>query len=72
MDRKHYKTLNPAYEPIKIIQYYDLDFCLGNVIKYVLRAGKKDGNSTMNDLLKAKDYINYAIDHLKPDNGDMP
>ena len=31
---------NP-YEAIKIIEAYDLNFSLGNVIKYVLRAGKK-------------------------------
>ena len=39
------------YEAIKIIESYDMNFNLGNVIKYTLRAGKKlDG---VEDLTKS-------------------
>ena len=38
-----------------------LDFLLGNVIKYVCRAGHKDHESELDDLLKAKVYIEKKI-----------
>lgn len=39
----------------------DLDFLLGNVVKYVCRAGTKPGESRLDDLLKAQAYIDKAI-----------
>lgn len=39
----------------------DLDFVLGNVVKYVVRAGTKPGESRLDDLLKAQAYITKAI-----------
>lgn len=56
----HYEKTD--YEPIKIINHYNLNFNLGNVIKYVLRAGKKENNSKLSDLRKAVDYLMYEID----------
>ena len=56
----HYEKTD--YEPIKIINHYNLNFNLGNVIKYVLRAGKKEDNSKLSDLRKAVDYLMYEID----------
>lgn len=35
------------YEPVKVIQDWGLSFCLGNVVKYLARAGRKDGNSKL-------------------------
>jgi hypothetical protein len=37
-----------------------IGFYKGNIIKYVIRAGKKD--SAIKDLKKAKDYINFYMD----------
>ena len=34
----------------------------GNVIKYLLRAGKKKKNSAVKDLNKAKDYLENLIE----------
>lgn len=59
----HYGGDENPFEPIKIIQYYNLNFELGNTIKYVLRAGKK--NNTIEDLEKAKQYLQFEIDKLK-------
>jgi len=56
----HYEKT--VYEPIRIINHYNLNFNLGNVIKYVLRAGKKENNSKLSDLRKAIDYLKYEID----------
>lgn len=36
-------------------------FCLGNVLKYVSRAGKKDMDKELEDLNKAKWYLDKAI-----------
>lgn len=37
-----------------------IGFYKGNIIKYVVRAGKKE--SAVEDLLKAKSYINFYLD----------
>jgi len=39
----------------------NLDFLTGNVVKYVCRAGLKDYESELDDLLKAKAYIEKKI-----------
>jgi len=58
-------SINPLYykdnsiEPIDVIEDWNLNFNLGNVIKYVARAGKKDDKLT--DLKKAKWYIEREI-----------
>lgn len=56
------------YEPVKVIQDWGLSFCLGNVIKYLARTGRKDGNSKLQDLLKAKQYIEFEIEGLENEN----
>jgi len=53
-------------EPIDFIQANDLGFCEGNVIKYVLRHKDKDG---LQDLLKAKQYIEFLINTYGDSNG---
>jgi hypothetical protein len=50
---------------IKVIHAHNLGFDLGNVIKYVLRAGKKNKDTEIQDLEKAKNYIDYRIKELK-------
>lgn len=43
------------FEVIDIIEDYNLDFCLGNAVKYILRAGKKD--DIIQDINKAIWYL---------------
>ena len=50
---------------IELINAQNLNFNLGNVVKYVCRASKKDGENTLSDLEKAKDYINFEIERVK-------
>ena len=52
-------------QPIDLINAQDLNFNLGNVVKYVCRAGKKQGENILSDLDKAKNYINYEIERIK-------
>ncbi|WP_289683792.1 DUF3310 domain-containing protein [Faecalibaculum rodentium] len=58
----HYK-LDP--EPIAVIKAWGLDFCLGNVLKYVARAGRKAGESRDSDLHKAMNYLRLALEDEK-------
>ena len=52
---------------IEVIEYIEdkkLGFCLGNAIKYISRAGKKDSDKEIEDLKKAKWYIDRLIKEL--------
>ena len=53
------------YETIEIIDAWKLDFCLGNAVKYISRAGKKSKETEIEDLEKAIWYINHKIHLLK-------
>ena len=53
---------------IEVIDYIEdkkLGFCLGNAIKYISRAGKKDPSKEVEDLRKAKWYIERRIKELE-------
>lgn len=52
-----------SYEPKDVIRDWDLNFNLGNVVKYISRAGRK-GNA-LDDLRKAKTYLEFEIKHLE-------
>lgn len=52
------------YEPIDVINDWDLGFNLGNAVKYISRAGRKDPGATLQDLKKARWYIDYELDRL--------
>lgn len=56
---KHYN--NTSIEPIEVIEDWDLSFHLGNAIKYIKRAGQKDGNTFEEDIQKAIWYLNRSI-----------
>ena len=61
----HYGGKDNPYEAIKVIDAWNLDFCLGNVVKYISRAGKKDNNSAIQDLKKALWYLEHEIESMK-------
>lgn len=61
----HYGGQHSPTEAIKVIRAWDLGFSLGNAVKYISRAGKKDKKKTIEDLEKAAWYINEEINHLK-------
>lgn len=62
----HYKGDMPV-QCIDISEKFN--FCLGNVIKYVWRAGKKEGSDILEDLQKADWYLNREISHLEQARG---
>jgi hypothetical protein len=51
-----------TYEAIKVIEAWQLDFHLGNVLKHIARAGKK--GDQLIDLKKAQFYLNRKINTL--------
>ena len=59
---QHYQG---TIQPIDLINAQNLNFNLGNVVKYVCRAGKKQGENVLSDLEKAQNYINYEIERIK-------
>lgn len=58
--QKHYTQWD--IQPITFIVANKLNFCQGNVIKYVMRYNQKNG---LEDLKKAKVYIDYLIQELE-------
>ena len=64
---KHYNT--GKIEVIEFIEDKKLNFHLGNAVKYVSRAGKKDPNKHIEDLEKAVWYIEREIECLKGTQG---
>lgn len=61
----YYGGADDPYEAIKVIEAWNLGFHLGNTVKYISRAGKKDGNSATQDLRKAMFYLNREIELLE-------
>lgn len=78
-DKQFDDVQNPQHytdSKIEVIDYIEdknLGFCLGNVIKYVSRAGRKhsvdktDKEKTIEDLKKAKWYLDRRIKELEKD-----
>jgi hypothetical protein len=64
----HYGGEDNPYEVIKIInaQGWGWSFCLGNALKYIMRAGKKTPDAT-EDLQKAIWYIQHALKQIQTD-----
>ena len=68
MNPDDFKPEDPAHYQRGTIQVWDfiadqnLDFILGNVVKYVCRAGHKNQEDELDDLMKAKAYIDKLID----------
>ena len=73
--KREAKGLDPVNRPahytdgkIEVIEFIEdksLGFSLGNVVKYVARAGKKDPTKEVEDLKKAKWYLERRIKELE-------
>lgn len=59
----HYQA--GEFDVIAFCFKHNLDFATGNIIKYVTRAGKKDKDKTLEDLLKAREYLERKIEWVK-------
>ena len=61
----HYGGENNVYEAINVIEAWNLDFCLGNAVKYISRAGKKDASKELEDLNKAIWYLKRRAEQIQ-------
>lgn len=68
---RHYAE-GRKYEPIDVITDWELNFNLGNTVKYISRAGRKQDfegqdqkEKTIEDLMKARFYLEYEINRLQ-------
>ena len=52
-------------EAIDVIEAWELDFHLGNTVKYISRAGRKDPAKEREDLEKALWYLQRKLELLK-------
>ena len=57
---KHYNV--GKYEAIEVIEDWKLNFNLGNSLKYISRAGHKDKDKAIEDLKKARWYLDREIE----------
>jgi len=62
----YYGGVDNPYEVFNVLEAWELDddFYLGNVIKYLARAGKKNKSTKKEDLQKALVYLQRRIDNL--------
>jgi len=56
---KYYKA--GEFDVIEFCNRHELGFSEGNIIKYITRAGKKDSKTKLEDLNKAKEYLDRLI-----------
>ena len=61
--------VNPAHYQgdyvMRVIEDFKLDFLDGQVVKYILRAGRKPGDSDLQDHKKAQWYLNRKISNME-------
>lgn len=62
---QHYGGAQAKHEAISVIEEWNLGFHLGNVVKYISRAGKKPDQDTISDLKKARWYLDRFIEQLE-------
>ncbi|MFJ2114164.1 DUF3310 domain-containing protein [Streptomyces sp. NPDC087850] len=59
----HYMGFSNSAEVIDIAEH--LGFCRGNAVKYLARAGRKDASTELEDLKKARWYVERDIRRLE-------
>jgi hypothetical protein len=57
IDHPAHYTAGRKIEPIDVIEDWELGYHLGNALKYISRAGRKEGSSFVVDISKAIWYL---------------
>ena len=59
-------------EARKVVEDFQGDsYNLGTAITYLLRAGKKEGNPTEQDIRKAMEHLHFELDRLYKENDTL-
>lgn len=56
---------NDGIDVIDVSKLFDMNFNLGNVLKYIVRAGLKDKDTHIEDLKKAEVYLKREIEYYE-------
>ena len=72
MTKNYKKTPQPDYYKGKVFGYtakdivddFELSSWTAQAVQYILRAGKKDKSSTMQDIQKAINVLHFELDRL--------
>ncbi|GGR51446.1 DUF3310 domain-containing protein [Streptomyces roseolus] len=64
----HYGT-DKGIDPWAVWEAFELDPWEAALTKYILRSGKKDGESKLKDLKKARNYLAYLIEREEKRDG---
>ena len=65
VDHPDHYLKKSGHEVIDVIRAWKLNFELGNAVKYIARAGRKNPDKIVEDLQKAIWYINEEIEQIK-------
>lgn len=60
------------YSALHVAEKWELGYHLGNMLKYIQRAGKKPGEDTLTDLRKARWYLQRYLHLLSPETEEDP
>ena len=61
----YYRNNDDSFDVIDVANKFNMNFNLGNVLKYITRAGYKNPDTNIQDLEKAQEYLKREIEHLK-------
>ena len=53
-----------GYSARKVVEDFDLGYNTGVAVSYLLRAGKKEGNPSEQDIQKAINHLHFELDKL--------
>ena len=60
----YYTGTKFGYSARNIVEDFDLGYNTGTAVSYLLRAGKKEGNSPEQDIQKAINVLHFELDKL--------
>ena len=60
----YYSGTKYGYSARKVVEDFDLSYNVGTACSYLMRAGKKEGNSAEQDIQKAINHLHFEIDKL--------
>ena len=60
----YYSGTKYGYSARKVVEDFTLSYNLGTAVSYLLRAGKKEGNPTEQDIQKAINHLHFELEKL--------
>lgn len=68
----HYKKASKSgQDVIDVVIDFNLCFMSGNIFKYMVRSGKKEGESELKDWKKILEYAERKVKELEASSGDI-